>query len=300
MGKSSADGEKNGVAWISRRCFVAGAALSPVVFAAGNAMADAGARFPDHAIRFIVPNNAGGIANSIARFLQNALADELGQPVVVENRPGASGAIAGTFVAQSAPDGHTWLIDGPSNVILPLMNKSMSVNYRTALAPVAQVMDLPYVFGVRENFPARDLSGLVEEAKRRPGEVTFGTTGVATTGHFMGELFEQTAGIKLNHIPFKGGAEISQQLMAGRIDMGMLSYNSLLPALQSKGARVIAVPGAHRHPSLPEVPSVGETYPGYSISSWTGLFVPTATSDAVQNRIVAALHVALRIRRWPR
>ena len=277
---------------------MAGAALSPLLFGTGDCMAQAGSRFPDHAIRFIVPNNAGGIADSIARFLQNALAEELGQAVVVENRPGASGAIAGTFVAQSAPDGHTWLIDGPSNVILPLMNKSMSVNYRTALAPVAQVMDLPYVFGVRADFPAADLPGLVAEAKRRPGEVTFGTTGVATTGHFMGELLQQTAGIKLNHIPFKGGAEISQQLMAGRIDMGMLSYSSLLPAIQSKGAskgaRVIAVPGGHRHPSLPDVPTVGETYPGYSISSWTGLFVPAATLDAVQNRIVEALHIALK------
>lgn len=293
MIKPSVD-RKNDIAGISRRVFVAGAALSPVAFGAGDCMAQASSRFPDRAIRFIVPNNAGGIADSIARFLQNTLAEELGQAVVVENRPGASGAIAGTFVAQSLPDGHTWLIDGPSNVILPLINKSMSVNYRTALAPVAQVMDLPYVFGVRADFPAKDLPGLVAEAKRRPGEVTFGTTGVATTGHFMGELLQQTAGIKLNHIPFKGGAEISQQLMAGRIDMGMLSYNSLLPAIQSKGSRAIAVPGGHRHPSLPDVPTVGETYPGYSISSWTGLFVPAATPDAVQNRIVEALHVALK------
>jgi tripartite-type tricarboxylate transporter receptor subunit TctC len=257
-------------------------------------MAETGSRFPDHAIRFVVPNNAGGIADSIARFLQNVLAEELGQPVVIENRPGASGAIAGTMVAQSLPDGHTWLIDGPSNVILPLINKSMSVNYRTALAPVAQVMDLPYVFGVREEFPAGDLPALVAEARRRPGEVTFGTTGAATTGHFMGELLQQYAGIKLNHIPFKGGSEISRELLAGRIDMGMLSYNSLLPALQSKGARVIAVPGGHRHPSLPDVPAVAETYPGYSISSWTGLFVPAATPDHIQNRIVEALHVALK------
>jgi tripartite-type tricarboxylate transporter receptor subunit TctC len=186
------------------------------------------------------------------------------------------------------------LIDGPSNVILSLMNKTMSVNYRTALAPVSQVMDLPYVFGVRDDFPAADLRALVAEARRRPGEVTFGTTGAATTGHFMGELLQQYAGIKLNHIPFKGGSEISRELLAGRIDMGMLSYNSLLPAIQSKGARIIAVPGGHRRANLPDVPTVGETYPGYNISSWTGLFVPAATPEPVQNRIVEALHVALK------
>ncbi|CAN0403523.1 unnamed protein product [Phaeothamnion confervicola] len=222
------------------------------------------------------------------------MGEELGQSIVVENRPGASGAIAATAVAQSPPDGLTWLIDGPSNVIVPLLNKAVTLDYRTALAPVSQIMDLPYVLGVRKDFPAMDIAGFVTEAKRRPGEVTYGTTGAATTGHFMGELLQLNAGVKLNHIPFKGGAEVSRELLAGRLDMGMLSYNSLLPAIQAGGARVIAVPGGRRHPKLPDVPTVGETYAGYDVSSWTGLFVPAATPEDIQNRIVQALHVALK------
>jgi tripartite-type tricarboxylate transporter receptor subunit TctC len=269
-----------------------GGTAAPFAFAP--AIARAQGQFPDRPIRIVVPVNAGGIADTVARVLQNKMGEDLGQPIVVENRTGASGAIAGTAVVQSQPDGHTWLIDGPSNVILPLLNKSMSVDYRRALAPVSQIMDLPYVFGMRKDFPANDLRELVAEAKRRPGEVTFGTTGAATTGYFMGELLQQYAGIKLNHIPFKGGSEVSRELLAGRIDMGMLSYNSLLPALQANSARVIALPGDRRLSKLPDIPTVGEIYPGYNISSWTGFFVPTGTPDAIQNRIVAALHSALK------
>jgi tripartite-type tricarboxylate transporter receptor subunit TctC len=144
------------------------------------------------------------------------------------------------------------------------------------------------------------LPGVSTDCARKPwmhnGIVEQGRADIAI-GHFMGELLQQYANIKLNHIPFKGGSEISRELPAGRIDMGMLSYNSLLPAIQAKGARVIAVPGSHRRPNLPDVRTVGETYPGYSISSWTGLFVPAATPDAIQYRIVEALHVALKDRK---
>lgn len=277
---------------LSRRSFATGAIFTPLVLLSGRAGANQ-PRFPEKPIRFLVPVNAGGIADTVARVLQNRMAAELGQPIVVENRVGASGAIAGTAAAQASPDGHTWLIDGPSNVILPLLNKSMSVDYGRALTPLSQVMDLPYVFGVRKGFPAEDLPGLVAEAKRRPGEVTYGTTGAATTGHFMGELLQQMAGVKLNHIPYKGGSEISRELLAGRIDMGMLSYNSLLPAIQGGGARIFALPGGRRRPNLPGIPTVGEFYPGYDISSWTGIFVPAGTPVPVQDRIISALHVAL-------
>lgn len=121
------------------------------------------------------------------------------------------------------------------------------------------------------------LPGVSTDCARKPwmhnGIVEQGRADIAF-GHFMGELLQQYANIKLNQIPFKGGSEISRELLAGRIDMGMLSYNSLLPAIQAKGARVIAVPGSHRRPNLPDVRTVGETYPGYSISSWTGLLYP--------------------------
>jgi tripartite-type tricarboxylate transporter receptor subunit TctC len=250
-------------------------------------------RYPDRPVRLVVPYSAGGVADTIARVLQPKIGEHLGQALVVENRTGASGAIAAAAVAQSAPDGHTLMLEGATFATLPLVNTGLPVNYETAFVPVAQSTAQPYFIAVRRDFPAADIRGFIAEARRRPGEVTYGTPGVAHIGHFMGELLQSSAGIQLEHIPFRGGADASREVGAGRIDAAIISHSSLLPALEAGRARLVAVTSAERRPLAPDVPALAELFPGYDLGSWTGIFAPAGTPPAALQRFTAALHHAI-------
>lgn len=249
--------------------------------------------YPDRAIRVIVPYSAGGVADTIARTIQPKLAEHLGQSVVVENRTGASGAIAAGVVAQAAPDGHTLLLEGATFATLPLVSRSLPVDYEAAFIPVAQVTSQPYYLAVHQTFPAEDLAGFLAAARARPGRITYGTPGHAHIGHFMGELIQLLAGIRLEHIPYRGGADASREVGAGRIDAAIISHSSLIPALQANRARLIAVTSAERRPLTPETPALSETLPGYDLVSWTGFFAPAGTAPGVLGRFTQALHHAI-------
>jgi len=211
----------------------------------------------------------------------------------VENRTGASGAIGAAMVAQSPPDGYTFLLEGATFATLPIVARSLPLDYDAALVPVTQVTSQPYILGLRAGFPADDLAGFLAEARRRPGEVTFGTPGVAHIGHFMGELLQMMASIKLEHVPYRGGADAARELAAERIDAAIISYSSLQPAVE-RGARLIATTAAQRQPALARISAIAETLPGYELISWTGAFAPTGTPLAAQERFAEALNHALR------
>ena len=249
--------------------------------------------YPDRPVRMIVPYSAGGVADTIARIIQPKVAEHLGQSFIIENRTGASGSIGAMAVAQSPADGHTFLFEGATFATLPLVSRSLPIDYTAAFIPVVQVTTQPYMLGVRAGFPARDLAEFVAEAKRRPGEITYGTPGVAHIGHFMGELLQLMAGIKLEHIPYRGGADVARELAGGRLDAGIISYSSLRPAVE-RGTTLLASTAAERQASLRQIPVMAETFPGYDLVSWTGCFAPAGTPEAVQNRFVAAIHHALK------
>ncbi|NMJ40092.1 twin-arginine translocation pathway signal protein [Roseomonas sp. JC162] len=251
-----------------------------------------GSTWPDRPVRFVVPYSAGGVADTIARIMQARVAEHLGQPFVIENRTGASGAIAAAAVAQAPADGHTLLFEGATFATLPEVRRDLPFDYAAAFIPVVQVTTQPYIIGIRAGFPATDLAGFVAEAKRRPGEVTYGTPGVAHIGHFMGEALQLAAGIRLEHVPFRGGADVARELAAGRIDAGIISYSSLRPAVE-RGATLIASTAGQRQASLPQIPVIGETFPGYDMSSWTGVFAPAGTPPAAMQRFGAAVRAAL-------
>lgn len=263
------------------------------VLAASAGRGSAQAAYPARPVRLIVAYSAGGVADTIARTIQPKVAEHLGQPFVVENRTGASGAIAAGLVAQSPPDGYTFLLEGATFATLPLVNRNLPVDYEQAFVPVAQITSQPYYLAVRAGFPAEDLRAYVGEAKRRPGQVTYGTPGVAHIGHFMGELLQSRAGIRLEHVPFRGGADAAREVAAGRIDSCFISHSSLLPVLQGGRGRLVAVTSAGRRPLTPDTPAIGETFPGYDLESWTGVFAPAGTPEPVLRRFVAALHHAL-------
>lgn len=273
---------------IHRRSIAIAALAAPGLLGSAHAQAP----WPDRPVRFIVPYSAGGVADTIARILQQRVAEHLGQSFIIENRTGASGAIGAAAVHSSPADGYTLLFEGATFATLPEVRHDLPFDYAEAFLPVVQVTSQPYIIGIRAGFPATDLAGFVAEAKRRPGEVTYGTPGVAHIGHFMGEALQMAAGIRLEHVPYRGGADVARELAAGRIDAGIISFSSLRPAVE-RGATLIASTAGRRQVSLPQIPVIAETFPGYDMSSWTGVFAPAGTPQVAMLRFAQALRSAL-------
>lgn len=273
------------MAGISRRVLGLGVLAVP-------SLVQAQAGWPERPVRFVVPYSAGGVADTIARTLQARVAESLGQSFIIENRTGASGAIGAQAVASAPADGYTLLFEGATFATLPEVRRDLPFDYAATFVPVVQVTTQPYIIGIRAGFPASDLAGFVAEAKRRPGEVTYGTPGVAHIGHFMGEALQLAAGMRLEHVPFRGGADVARELAAGRIDAGIISFSSLRPAVE-RGATLVASTAGRRQASLPQIPVVAETYPGYDMSSWTGVFATAGTPAAAMQRMTRAVRSAL-------
>lgn len=253
----------------------------------------AAARFPDRPIRIVVPFAAGGNSDTLARIIGPKLRDALGQPIVIENRPGGGGTIAAGVVAQAPADGHTLLFDSFSFVVTPLLVRSPGVDYERGFVPVAAVVTAPYVFAVRRGFPATTIPLLVEYVKRQPG-LPYGTPGAGTVGHLAGVLLAQRADIRLEHLPYRGGADVARDLAAGTLDLAAITASSLRPLAEDGRAIGIALTSAERRGSMARLPTVAEGgYPGFDLTSWNGLFVPAATPPAVVAQLDAAVRGAL-------
>ncbi|WP_165585597.1 tripartite tricarboxylate transporter substrate binding protein [Roseococcus sp. SYP-B2431] len=246
----------------------------------------------DRPIRLVVPYSAGGVADTVARILQQKVSEHLGQPLIVENRTGAAGAIGAAFVAQSPPDGHTLLLEGATSITGPLAHRGMTFDY-AAMPICAQITAAPYVLGIRAGFPGDDLRGYLAEARRRPGEVTFGTPGVAHIAHLMGEMLQSLADVRLEHVPFRGGADAAREVAGGRIDSCLISESSFSPVLRGERGRVVAVTGAARRLNLPNAPTIGEIVPGYELSTWMMIFSPPGTSMPIRRRLSQAFAAAV-------
>ncbi len=266
---------------IPRRALLGAALAAPALAQEG---------FPNRPVRLVVAYSAGGVADTCCRILQQRVGEALGQPLIIENRTGASGALGGAFVAQSPPDGYTLLVEGVTRITLPAANKGLPLDYST-LVPITQITQAPYVLGVRKNFPAEDFSGFLAEARGRPGEVTFGTPGIAHIGHLMGELIQHKAGVRLEHIPYRGGADAARDLIGQRIDAAIISESSLQPAF-ANGARPFGVTGPRRRPNLPNAPALTEILPGYDLSTWMIIFAPPGTPPGIVERLGAAFRHA--------
>jgi tripartite-type tricarboxylate transporter receptor subunit TctC len=243
-------------------------------------------------VRVIVAFAPGGQSDTVMRLLQPKMAEALGQPVVVENRAGAGGAIAAAAVAGSAPDGLTLLFDSFGFVVQPLIQRGLSFDYETAFAAVAQATALPYVLVTRSNFPGRDLAGYIAEARANPG-VTFGSPGVGSTGHLAGVLLAHRAGVRLEHVPYRGGADAARDVAAGNLDSVISTANTLRPLVQDGRARGIALTSATRRGSLADLPTIAESgFPGFDLTSWNGLFAPAATPAPMITRLSEAMRLA--------
>src|SRR5262245_7665564 len=253
---------------------LAGAAALPTLWPlAGHAE-----RFPSKTMRIIVPFTPGGSNDVVAREIASGLQANLGQPAVVENKPGGGGNIAYSYVAKSPPDGHTMLIVPASFTIGPHLSRNPVYHPVMDFAPINQVADVPFVLVVPAALPARSVSEFVALAKTSPGKLTFGSVGVGTPQHLGGELFKMQANVDLIHVPFRGATLVIPDLVAGRIDMFIGAINSLMPLIQEGKLRALAATSPKRIPSLPELPTMPELgFPGFEVSSGVGLVAPAGT-----------------------
>jgi tripartite-type tricarboxylate transporter receptor subunit TctC len=277
---------------LTRRTMMAALAALPAMPGALRAQ-DAG--FPSRSIRLLVGFAPGGATDGAARAIAPRLSELLGQQVVVENRGGAGGNIATEAAVRAAPDGYTLLLGtiGPL-IVNPIMERSLPYDPLRDLAPVSTLVEAYGVLVVPASRPWRTVADLVAEARRRPGALNWGYSGVGTSGHLSGLLLDRVAGIDTQGISYRGGAPLMTDLIAGRLDYAFSTAPTALPNVENGRLRALAVPTPQRVRALPNVPTIAETgVPGYEVFSSYGLLAPRGTPPAVIARIAAAVRLAL-------
>jgi len=264
---------------VSRLFVAALAALVPAVSSAADA-------WPTKPVKIIVPFNAGGATDVVARLLAQKLSEAWGQGVVVENRAGAGGNIGADVVAKSPPDGYTLLMTSGSIVTAnPFMYKSMTFDPAKDLVAITNVASGPQVIAVSNSMPAKTLAEFIAYAKAHPGKVNFGSAGVGTQTHLAGENFAAAAKIDITHVPYKGESAALTDLMGGQIQMVPSNLGAAINFVKQGNVRALAVTSRQRSPELPDVPSASETIPGFENTGWFGLMAPAGTPKAVVDRI---------------
>jgi tripartite-type tricarboxylate transporter receptor subunit TctC len=254
-------------------------------------LARAQGAFPDRPIRFIVPFAAGGNSDVTARLFGARMAARLGQPVVVENRSGATGAIGTEAVIRARPDGYTLLIGSPGSIVNgPLLMANPRYNTMTDLVPVALLGQVPMMIIVRPQIPVRNLTELVAYSRARPEGVSIGTSGVGGANHLPLELFKAATGANILHVPFRGGGSTLSDFLAGNVDGLLIELPTVLEIHREGRGRILGVSAARRSPQVPEIPTfIEQGIEGFLASSFVGLFAPASTPAPVLETLQAAL-----------
>ncbi|MGE5779586.1 MAG: Bug family tripartite tricarboxylate transporter substrate binding protein [Hyphomicrobiales bacterium] len=266
-------------------------ALTTLALQAGGAF---GQTYPSKPIRIVVPFVAGGAVDALARMVGAKLSESLGQPVIVENRPGAGGNIAADAVAKSPPDGYTILQNTNGQAISPSIYRSLPFDVVRDFIPVTQLVASQLVLVASPKLAATSVPELIALAKAKPGSLNYGMTGVGNPLHLTMEMFKTAAGIDIQPVPYKGDAGIFPALITGEIQVAIAPMATTLPHVAAGTLRALAVAGAKRSPALPDVPTVAETgLVGFESSSWQGWFVPANTPREVVNAIHQAAKTAL-------
>ena len=251
---------------------------------AGSAQAQA---YPERMIKLVAPFPAGGVVDGLARALGEELSKSLGQPVVIENRPGAGGNIGADAVAKSAPDGYTLMMTSPGiQSINQFLYKKMPFDPEADFEMISLVADMPMLVVVGGKTPFKDLKGFVEAAKAKPESINFGSAGYGTTGHLGMELLAYTAGIKLRHTPYRGAAPAVNDLLGSHLDGVVDNPPTVMSHIRAGTLRALAVAASTRLPALPDVPTATEAgLPEWRVSSWFGLVAPAKTPPAIVERL---------------
>jgi len=268
----------------------------PCAVLASISPSDAHAAYPDKPIRIVVPFSPGGGTDLIARAMGMAMAQDLGQPVVIDNRPGAGTIIGTENVAKSAPDGYTLVMATFAHAVNPSLQPKLPYETDKAFAPVVLVGRSPNVLVVRADSPYKSVQDVIHAAKARPGRISFASQGPGTSAHLAGELFKSLAGVDLNHIPYKGAGPAITDLLGGQVDLMFATASAVGNLLESGKLRALGVTTAQRSTSadLAKVPTIAESgVPGYVAESWYALFAPAGTPAPVIARLNAAAKKAV-------
>jgi tripartite-type tricarboxylate transporter receptor subunit TctC len=254
----------------------------------------AAAQYPSKPVRMIVTYPPGGGADTIARLLAPRVGEALRQPLIVENRPGASGTIGAGEVARAAPDGMTLMLDASSYAVNPSLYAKLPYDPRRAFAPISLLVLFPNMLVVNPAFPARSVQELVAAAKAQPGKIAYASSGNGSAQHLAAELFRQGAGLDMVHVPYKGGGPALQDVIGGQVPVFFANMASGLPHVKSGRLRALAVTGTKRSNAAPELPTVAESgVPGYEVYEWNAVFAPAGTPAPIVQRLHAEFAKAL-------
>ena len=242
--------------------------------------------YPNHQIKIISPFATGGIADGFSRIIAQGLSESFGQPVIVENKTGGGGNIGADFVAKSPADGYTLIMGSiGTHAVNPFLVKNMPYDPLKDFVPVVFVLDAEGLLAVNPSLPVKNVSELIAYLKANPGKVSYGSGGIGTASHLAGELFVMTTKVDMVHIPYKGNALAITDLIGGQTQVMFATMPTILPYVKSDKLRGLAVTGANRDPSMPDLPSISETLPGFDVKNWIGLFAPAGTPPAVVKKL---------------
>jgi len=257
--------------------------------------AQTSANFPSRPIKFVVPITPGGSNDVVARTIAQKLTEIWGQPVTVDNKPGAGMNLGADFVAKSPPDGYTWLL-GANNIFVtnPHVGKTPFDVFKD-FTPITQVALVPFVLVVHPSVPARNVGELVEYAKRNPDKLNYGSSGNGSPQQLASEMLNHAAGIKIQHVPYKGAVPAITDLLAGRIQIFIGAVNSLLPHIRDGKLRMLAGAGGKRFMAFPDLPAIAETVPGVALDVWLGVFMPAGVSKDIIVKANSDIHKVLQL-----
>jgi tripartite-type tricarboxylate transporter receptor subunit TctC len=242
--------------------------------------------WPTKPVRLVVPYVPGGATDLVSRTIAERLTPALGQQVVVDNRPGATGTIAFDAVAKSSPDGYTLITAADTLTLLPSTFPNITFDPRTSFAPIALMSTQPLVLAVHVSVPATSFKEFIAYAKARPGTLTFGSSGTGTSQHLSGELIKKMTGIDMTHVPYKGGGQAIVDLSGGQVPAAVLGSSTVIPQAKAGRVRILAVTSKKRSAALPDVPTLAELgLSGFDVFQWTAMLAPAKTPKAVIDRL---------------
>lgn len=259
------------------------------VLSAGAAPAQ---EYPQRTIRLVVGYGAGGGTDLVARIVGQALQEKLGQPVVVENKVGASGMVGADSVAKAPPDGYTLYLVNNAHIIVGVMHKTIPYDTLASFQPIGQVATGNLLIVAHPDFPAKNIGELIALAKKDPGKITYASVGLGTTQHFTGELFSQIAGVQMLHVPFRNSPGATAAVLGKQVDLQFDTVSAVLGPVQSGDLRALALTGRERFAVLPNVPTGIESgqLPDYEVTTWYGIVAPAGTPAPIVNKLNAALN----------
>ncbi|MEO6973882.1 MAG: tripartite tricarboxylate transporter substrate binding protein [Rhodoferax sp.] len=252
--------------------------------------------YPSKPIRFVVPYPPGGVGDVLARALGMQLAQKLGQPVIVDNKPGASQMIGAEAVAKSEPDGYTLYLGSLSSLVLNVGSyKKLSYDPIKDFAPVSLFFSTPLYLVVNQNLPVHSVAELIAYGKAHPGQLSFGSIGRGSSVHLTGEIFKEKTGVDMLHVPYKGSVPAETDLVGGQIQLMFDGGTSALPLVRGGKLRVLGVTSAQRASSTPDVPTIAESgVPGFDVSSWFGIVAPAKTPSVIVKRLSSEINEILK------